>query len=166
MRFTILRLLVAAGALLVATRGASDGSVPPAVDEAKLVWRKANLTNYSSFPAPDTEECIAYNGCTWSGQFAALDQRQTEQWVRKHNIIAVHEKDFATYKLHTLRLRSGKSRIDAVVYDLCSDSDCGGCCTTNAAQHGLDFLIDIESHTMRRFDGIGDGIVEWACIDC
>ena len=27
------------------------------------------------------------------------------------------------------------------------------------------FLIDVEKYTMQRF-GSGDGIVEWACIDC
>ena len=53
--------------------------------------------------------------------------------------------------------------IDVTVYDLCSDSDCDGCCSQNAAETG--FLVDIEKYTMQRF-GHGDGIVEFACVDC
>ena len=48
----------------------------------------------------------------------------TEEWVCQHNIIAVHEKDWNQYKLKTFRLRMNGSTIDAVVYDMCSDSDC------------------------------------------
>ncbi len=130
-----------------------------------LVWSQANLTNYTSYPDPNSEECIEYNGCTWAGYFAALDEQQTPEWVQANNIIAVHEKDFDKYELKTLRLRQGDKHIDAVVYDMCADSDCDGCCTQNATQNGLNFLIDIESFSMDRF-GTGDGIVEWACLDC
>jgi hypothetical protein len=126
-------------------------------------WKTANLTNYESYPDPNSEECIEYNGCLWAGMFAGVDGKQTEQWVMEHNIIAVHQKDFETYKLKTLRLRMGEKEIDAVVYDMCADSDCEGCCTANSAETG--FLVDIEKYTMQRF-GAGDGIVEWACVDC
>ncbi len=128
-----------------------------------LTWRKANLTNFTSYPDPGSEECIQFNGCMWAGQFAFVDGQQSEQWVKDHNIIAVHEKDAATYKLKTLRLRQSTHQIDAKVYDECSDSDCSGCCTENAS--GTGFLIDIEKYTMQRF-GSGDGIVDWACLDC
>ena len=130
---------------------------------ASGVWRLANLTTFTSYPDPGSEECIQYNGCTWAGQFAALDGVQPESWVMAHNIIAVHSKDFPTYKLKTLRMRQGTKQIDATVYDMCADSDCDGCCTANSAETG--FLIDIEKYTMERF-GSGDGIVEWACLDC
>ncbi len=130
-----------------------------------LVWSQANLTNYTSYPDPNSEECIEYNGCMWAGYFAALPEQQTHEWVQANNIIAVHEKDFDKYELKTLRLRQGDKHIDAVVYDMCADSDCDGCCTQNASQNGLNFLIDIESFSMDRF-GSGDGIVEWACLDC
>jgi len=128
-----------------------------------LAWNKANLTNYESYPAPGSEECIANNGCEWEGQFAALDDRMPESWVKANNIISVHSKDFAKYKLKTFRLRQGSKQIDAKVYDKCADSDCDGCCTENSRETG--FLIDVEKYTMQRF-GSGDGIVEWACIDC
>jgi Ricin-type beta-trefoil lectin domain len=140
------------------------GTDPPPSSEP-TVWKRANLTNYTSYPAPDSEECREYNGCTWAGQFAFVEGKQTEDWVRQHNIIAIHERDAGRYKLKTFRLRQGSHTIDAKVYDECSDSDCDGCCTQNANAHGTGFLIDIEKYTMQRF-GSGDGIVEWSCVDC
>jgi len=131
---------------------------------ADTVWHQANLTWYTSWPEPDSEECIEYNGCTWAGYFAGVEDQMTEEWVSQHNIIAVHEKDWNQYKLKTFRLRMNGSTIDAVVYDMCSDSDCDGCCTENAGEIG--FLIDIEKYTRERFDGNGDGVVEWTCLDC
>ena len=131
---------------------------------ADTVWHQANLTWYTSWPDPGSEECIEYNGCTWAGYFACVEGQKSEEWVSQHNIIAVHEKDWDTYKLKTFRLRMNGSTIDAVVYDLCSDSDCDGCCTENAGEIG--FLIDIEKYTRERFDGNGDGVVEWTCLDC
>ena len=128
------------------------------------VWHQANLTWYTSWPEPGSEECIEYNGCTWAGYFAGVEGQMTEEWVKEHNIIAVHEKDWKKYKLKTFRLRMNGSTIDAVVCDMCSDSDCDGCCTENAGEIG--FLIDIEKYTRERFDGNGDGVVEWTCLDC
>jgi hypothetical protein len=135
---------------------------PTGVEE-QLGWRKANLTHYESFPDPGSEECIKYNGCTWAGQFAALEGKQSESWVRSNNIASVHSKDFEKYKLKTLRIRKGASQIDAKVYDMCSDTDCDGCCTENAGKLG--FLIDLEINTLQRF-GSEDGVVEWRCLDC
>ncbi len=134
-------------------------------DGSNLVWQQANLTWYTSYPDPNSEECIEYNGCMWAGYFAGLDGKQTEEWVQENNIAAVHSKDFDMYKLKTLRLRQGDKQIDVKVYDMCADSDCDGCCTQNATQNGLNFLIDVESFTKERF-GTGDGIVEFACLDC
>lgn len=140
------------------------GGVQSSSATADTVWHQANLTWYTSWPDPGSEECIEYNGCTWAGYFAGVEGQKSEEWVSQHNIIAVHEKDWDTYKLKTFRLRMNGSTIDAVVYDMCSDSDCDGCCTENAGEIG--FLIDIEKYTRERFDGNGDGIVEWTCLDC
>ena len=134
---------------------------------ADTVWNKANLTWYISWPDPGSEECVVYNGCEWSGYFAALSDQQTEDWVREHNIISIHEKDFGKYKLKTFRLRQNDRTVDAVVYDKCADSDCDGCCTKNAGELG--FLIDIESYTCERLSGTKDGcdgVIEWTCLDC
>lgn len=121
------------------------------------------MTHFTSYPDPGSDECIHYNGCEWAGEFAFVDGKQTEDWVRAHNIIAVHEKDAQRYKLKTFRITKGDHQIDATVYDLCSDSDCSGCCTANSQNTG--FLIDMESYTVERF-GAGDGEVEWTCLDC
>ena len=131
---------------------------------ADTVWNRANLTWYTSWPEPGSEECEDYNGCTWAGWFAGLEEQQSEEWVSEHHIIAVHEKDWKTYKLKTFRLRKNGHTIDATVYDMCSDSDCEGCCTENAGKIG--FLIDIESYTRKRFNNFGSGTVEWTCLDC
>ncbi|WP_175545770.1 hypothetical protein [Sinomicrobium oceani] len=129
------------------------------------VWHQANLTNFESYPDPNSEECIVYNGCQWAGQFAFVSGVMPESWVQANNIIALHSKDAYQYKLKTLRIRQGDKQIDAVVYDFCADSDCDGCCTANANQNDIGFLIDIEKYTMQRF-GSGSGIVEWTCLDC
>lgn len=144
-----------------ADTGAADTGAAP--DPTGLVWRKANLTWFTSYPDPGSEECLQYNGCTWAGQFAGVDGKQSESWVQSHNIAAVHSKDFSKYELKTLRLKQGTKTIDVVVYDMCADSDCSGCCTKNAGSLG--YLIDLESYTAARF-GADDGVVDWACLDC
>ena len=151
--------------------GSSSGvvipdSVPgtPSSSSTENVAQSSSSETVADTPEPDSEECIEYNGCTWAGYFAGIEDQMTEEWVSQHNIIAVHEKDWNQYKLKTFRLRMNGSTIDAVVYDMCSDSDCDGCCTENAGEIG--FLIDIEKYTRERFDGNGDGVVEWTCLDC
>ncbi len=144
-------------------RGGGGSADARFVDEDGLSWRDANLTNFTSYPEPGSEECEDFSGCEWAGRFAFVDGQQTEAWVMAHNIAAVHSDHADQYGLHTLRLRAEDRRIDVVVYDLCSDSDCSGCCTRNARETG--FLIDLEHYTAERF-GMGDGIVEWACLDC
>jgi predicted nucleic acid-binding Zn ribbon protein len=144
---------------------ATPTPTPTPTPSGSIIWKKANLTWFTSYPDPGSDECILYNGCQWAGQFAFVSGTQSEQWVRDHNIAAVHEKDAATYKLKTLHLKQSTREIDVVVYDMCSDSDCSGCCTDNATANGLNFLIDIEKYTMQRF-GSGSGIVDWYCKNC
>jgi hypothetical protein len=99
--------------------------------------------------------------------FAGVNGKMTLEWVKSHNIVAVHQDDFSKYKLKTLRIKKGSNQIDAVVYDMCADSDCNGCCTKNANANGLGFLIDMEKYTLQRFGGgSGMDVVEWACLDC
>jgi hypothetical protein len=128
-----------------------------------VTYKKANLTNFTSYPDPNSDECKHYNGCKWAGQFAFVDGKKPESWVKAHNIVAVHEKDANKYALKKLRLKQGSKTIDVTVYDECADSDCNGCCTKNSKK--TKFLIDIEKYTMERF-GSGDGIVQWACLNC
>lgn len=128
-------------------------------------WRRANLTNFESYPDPDSDECREYNGCTWAGQFAFVDGKKPESWVRDHNIAAVAQQDANTYKLKNFRLKMNTSEITVTVYDMCADSDCNGCCTRNRNAGGVNFLIDIEKYTMQRF-GYGGGVVQWQCLNC
>lgn len=132
--------------------------MPADAQDCGTEWKSANLTTYTSYPDPGSEECIAYNGCTWAGQFAGLDGVQSEEWVRSNNIAAVHSKDFDAMNGKTLRIRQDGKVIDATVYDMCSDDDCGGCCTQNLGGDG--YLIDLEKYTAERF-GSSAGIVEF-----
>ncbi|GAB6041482.1 putative metal-binding motif-containing protein [Endothiovibrio diazotrophicus] len=127
-------------------------------DECAGPWYRANLTTYTSYPDPGSEECLEYNGCTWAGYFYGLEGQQTGEWVAAHNIVAVHHKDWGWLGMKTIRLHQDTHDILATVYDLCSDSDCDGCCTENLGGDG--YLIDIEHATMERF-GSGEGIVEF-----
>jgi hypothetical protein len=131
--------------------------------DRSLVFRRANLTSYESYPAPGSEECIRYSGCKYEGLFSFVDGKQPESWVQAHAIAAVHSRDAARYRRKTLRLRQGSHHIDVIVYDQCSDADCDGCCTEHSRETG--FLIDVEKYTMQRF-GAHEGVVEWACLDC
>lgn len=141
------------------TTSTSTGSGDP----PGLVWHKASLTEFESYPDPGSEECVKYNGCAYVGEFAFVDSKKSESWVKSHNIAAVHSKDSSKYKLKTLRLKKNGEQIDVTVYDECADSDCSGCCTQNAQPSG--FLIDLEKYTAQRFGG-ADGQVDWTCLDC
>lgn len=122
-------------------------------------WYSARLTNYESYPAPNSAECRTYNGCAWVGQFYGLpDRKMPEAWISEHNIVAVHMKDWRWLGLKTLKLRQGRKEIFVQVLDACADSDCDGCCTENLGRQK--YLIDMEKYTMRRF-GAGDGTVEF-----
>jgi hypothetical protein len=123
----------AAGGSGAASTGGSagaGGSAAAACDTPGLTWKSARKTYYTAYPDPNSEECIAYNGCTWAGQFAACNDKKPEAWVEAHNIVAVFP-DFASLKLHDLCLRSGDKTIVVTVLDTCADSDCSGCCTRN-----------------------------------
>lgn len=127
-------------------------------DEPSLVWKSANKTNYESYPAPGSAECIEYNGCTWEGQFAACSGKKPESWVKAHDIVAAFP-DFKTLALHDLCLRHGSKTMIVTVLDTCGDSDCDGCCTRNLGD--AQQLLDLEKYTNERF-GVPDGRIEWA----
>ncbi len=123
-----------------------------------LVWRTGTHTWYESYPDPDSEECIDYNGCYWEGMFAACSDKMPEDWVAAHNIVAAFP-DFNELKLHDLCLRSGNKYLIATVIDTCGDDDCGGCCTENMGTN--EQLIDLESYTEQRW-GVSAWNIEWA----
>jgi hypothetical protein len=136
----------------------TGGSSASRCNAPGLVWKTGAKTNFTSYPAPGSPECILYSGCLYQGQFAACNQTETEAWVAAHDIVAVFP-DFATLKLHDLCLKSGTNTIVVTVLDTCADSDCSGCCTSNRGT--ADELIDVESYTDARW-GVPDGRIQWA----
>lgn len=141
-----------------ASSKSSAASSSVAGNDCGSAWYRANLTNYESYPAPGSEECLEFNGCTWAGQFYGLPDKMPESWVMANNIASVHLKDWNWLGMKTLNLRQGTKRITVKVYDGCSDSDCDGCCTQNLGGDG--YLIDLEKYTKNRF-GSGSGTVEF-----
>jgi hypothetical protein len=124
------------------------------------VWKTGAKTNFTSYPAPGSEECIKFSGCMYEGQFAACSKTETLQWVMSHNIIAFFAGSTAPPYLHDLCLKSSTGKtIVVTVYDTCGDGDCGGCCTQNRGS--ADALIDVESFTDQRW-GVPDGRIQWA----
>jgi hypothetical protein len=140
-----------------------NGVAADAYDNSKLSWRKANLTWYESYPDPGSEECIEYSGCEYSGELSYFEETKSPSWINNTNIAAVHSDDWDKYAGKILRIKQGSHQVDVMVYDLCSDDDCDGCCSDNMSETG--FLIDMELHTLERFGG-DQGVVEWSCLDC
>jgi hypothetical protein len=130
-----------------------------ACDATNLTWKTGSKTNFTSYPAPGSAECIQYSGCMYEGEFAGCDQTEPLTWVMSHDIVAAFP-DFNALKLHDLCLKSSTGKTLVVtVLDTCGDSDCDGCCTKNKGT--ADELIDVESFTDMRW-GVPDGRIQWA----
>ncbi|HEX5660834.1 MAG TPA: hypothetical protein VFX59_26755 [Polyangiales bacterium] len=122
-----------------------------------MVWKSAAKTNYESYPAPGSDECVKYNGCEYLGQFQACENTMPESWVAAHDVASVFP--LQGLELHNLCVRAGGKTMIVTAIDTCSDSDCDGCCTRNRGS--ADRLIDLEKFTNARF-GLDDGPIEWA----
>jgi hypothetical protein len=127
-------------------------------DDPNLNWKSARKTTFTSYPDPNSAECIKYNGCMYEGEFSACNKTASKAWVQAHKIVSVFP-DFDTLKLHDLCLKAGSNTIVVTVLDECADSDCSGCCTKNLSSY--DELIDIEYYTDQQF-GVDDGPIQWA----
>jgi hypothetical protein len=138
--------------------GSGGAATGTECDKPGLTWKSANKTNFESYPAPGSDECIKYNGCAYEGQFEACQKTESLAWVMSHNIVAAFP-DIKTLALHDLCLKSGNKTIVVTVYDTCGDSDCDGCCTQNKGNK--DELIDVEKYTDMRW-GVPDGVIQWA----
>jgi hypothetical protein len=137
--------------------GTPDPVTTGGCDRPGLVWKSAAKTNYESYPAPGSDECVKYKGCEYLGQFQACENTLPESWVKAHDIASVYP--LQGLELHNLCLRAGGKTMVVTAIDTCSDSDCDGCCTTNRGTS--DRLIDLEKYTNERF-GLADGPIEWA----
>ena len=138
--------------------GIATGTATSRCEAPGLVWKTANKTEFTSYPAPGSEECIKYSGCLYEGMFAGCGPTMSLSWVQSHDIVSVFP-DFATLKHHDLCLKAGPKTMVVLVIDTCADSDCSGCCTQNKGSASE--LIDVESFTAARF-GVPDGPIQWA----
>ncbi len=141
----------------VSGSGGVDGGDLSRCGDAGLVWKTARKTTYTSYPEPDSEECVVYNGCMWAGWFAGCQNQQSEAWVESHNIAAVFP--LGDLSGHEICIKSGDKQMIVTVVDTCGDSDCDGCCTQNKGAN--DALVDLESFTNARW-GLADSIIDWA----
>jgi len=69
-------------------------------------------------------------------------------------IVAINAADKSQYMGHALKVSLSSDMSNPLVVnvaDYCADSDCGGCCTTNAQQFGNNFLLDFEENTAAVF---------------
>ncbi len=139
------------------TGGATGDTRCQAANLTWKTWKNGAKTNFESYPAPGSDECIKFSGCLYEGQFAACNDVRPESWVMTHNIVAAFP--LGNLSLHDLCLKSGSKTIVVTVLDTCADSDCSGCCTQNKGSASL--LIDIEKYTNQRF-GVDDGTIQWA----
>jgi hypothetical protein len=85
---------------------------------------------------------------------ALAEYQVTLNFVNSVNVVAVHSRDWATYKYAQLTITyKGRTGV-FIVADYCSDKDCGGCCTANANYKGNGFLTDVDSTAARRVFGV------------
>lgn len=152
-------------------------------------WKKATATVFNSYPAccrdapnydprADKTECSDNSGCKWMGQLAALEGKQSFDWVKSTDIAAFFElgqtegswaDKWKNKKLGIRNPKTGKTMV-VTVLDRCYDGDCRGCCSANAKQYGNNTVVDLEYYTSERFWGPGkfSGMepIEWKCLNC
>jgi hypothetical protein len=143
-------------------------------------YTAASWTTYTSYaaccqdspnydPNADTTECDLYNACAYTGDFAYIGH-QSYEYVSTNNLVAFFSThgDNASYGNQQIRvlMPSSGQTVDALVADTCGDSDCNGCCTTNAQPSG--YLVDMEYWTVvNNFgaDAVASGQVCWKLVD-
>jgi len=78
----------------------------------------------------------------------------SQNFVNNVNIVAVHSIHWEQYKYLPLDITYNGVTGRFIVLDLCSDSDCDGCCTANMNMAGNGFLTDVDSSAARRVWGL------------
>ncbi len=78
-------------------------------ESTSLLWKSGAKTNYESYPAPGSEECVLYSGCDYQGRFQACANTMPESWVKTHAIASVFP--LAGLELHRLCVRAGSKTI-------------------------------------------------------
>ena len=119
-------------------------------------------------PNYPTTECDLYSACDYPGLFAALNGKQSLQYVQNHSLIAFFNRSDASnshyHERHAnknITLVKDDQIFHAVIVDACGDTDCAGCCSANSADTG--YLVDLEYYTALRF--LGDVALATGTID-
>ncbi len=121
-------------------------------------WQSAALTNYESYPDPGQRGMRQVQRLQMGRTILRRAGQEDRGLGGTHEHRGGPSEALAPVGGKHLRLRQGGREIVVQVLDLCSDSDCAGCCTNNLGGDG--YLIDIEKHTMQRF-GSGSGVVKF-----
>jgi len=135
----------------------------PVVNNTGSKWRTANITTYSSYPDSNDPQCSTADACPWMGQFKAVSEKMSYDDVKNTNIVAVDKSNYPALENKDICIvqddgQGGERKITAKVIDVCADSDCDGCCSTNKGDK--DALLDLERFTMKRF-GSHSGEAKW-----
>ena len=143
--------------------GSGAGGGATGCNDPNIKWQKGVHTQYTSYPAKGSEECIKYSGCDYEGQFENCANTMPESWVKAHNIVSVFPTKLGV-KLHNICIKASNGKtVMASVLDTCADTDCSGCCTENLhSVSGATALIDVEKYTDGRLGNPNDGAIQWA----
>jgi len=135
--------------------GSNDGSTPPPPSSPppKSPPPKSS-SGGSSGGAVTPSTATDFDGSSGSFAFcqSSIDPAAAAQ--NGQYIVAVNGADKAKYMGHALRVSLSSDMSNSIVVnvaDYCADSDCNGCCTTNAQQFGNNFLMDFEENTAAVF---------------
>jgi hypothetical protein len=148
-------------------RPSAKPSVAP-VNPSTIFSSDAHWTYYSSYapccvnspnydPTYVTTECLFYNACAHTGEFAALGKRSYD-FVNTHNLIAFYDDSdpgggtfnakYANRFITITGTCNGQTKtFTAIIADTCNNNDCGGCCSRNS-NPATGFLIDMERQTV------------------
>jgi hypothetical protein len=109
-------------------------------------WATGTMTGYDIL---STDNSVVggiadYTGCT-------------DAFVNAVPVVAILERDWSAYKYHNIQINYNGNIQTVQSWDYCADSDCGGCCTANAAAFAdPGFLLDVDKATLNKLFGIAD----------
>jgi len=142
-----------------------DCCYSPLIDSLCASDTCTNEASYDSEngPCEQCRECFLYSACDYAGQFAYTDDKTREEVQQATNIVAFWNSGYAGVygspdKIQLRVLDSNGVQIgqdvSMDVLDTCGDSDCDGCCSSNAAPSGN--LVDMEMNTFNNVFGTYD----------
>lgn len=128
----------------------------------KLIFGSNQSNYYNEITYPTCSTLSGYNnltdddknpGCIKDG--CGTDLNLYKQFLTDYKIVAIHDTDWNDYQYYIINVTfiyKDKTYTinDLTIFDVCADSDCGGCCTENAKLFcDKPFLIDIEATNLK-----------------